>query len=399
MADSIVLLDLMSGGSSVAVDNIGGTSHQYTKMEFGASGVATPVSASNPFPISAINGTVNYVATVESINALTTLSNVTNGSIKVTAGTVSVVTPGTITSGTISVNTPGTITSGTISVNTPGTITSGTISVNTPGTITSGTVAINVGTVGGKAASGAASVANPVQIAGTDSGGSIYSPLITTAGAGTTSGVGTIPGVGVLTTVTNLANGTIQNSGTTTGVGVVTTVTNVSNGTIQNSGTVTGVGVVSALTTGTLANSGTTTGVGVVSMLTGGTINSGTINAGTIRNDGRPARNILSFGTTIIFSASAFATIIGSAAVGVGTSLWVNDLSIVNNGGTVTAGMMFGSAINGSAILAKGNFVGGGGIEKPFPLPVNAGMTNFGLNAWASGAGTVDFTVSYFIAV
>ena len=124
----------------------------------------------------------------------------------------------------------------------------------------------------------------------------------------------------------------------------------------------------------------------------------GTLNAGTVRDDGRPARNILSFGTTIAFSGSAFATLVGSAAIGVGTSLWVNDVSIINNGGTQKAAVVFGSAINGSAILAKGQFGPQGGIQKSFPKAVNAGMTNTDLNAWAEGAGTIDFVVSYFIS-
>jgi hypothetical protein len=130
-----------------------------------------------------------------------------------------------------------------------------------------------------------------------------------------------------------------------------------------------------------------------------GTINSGTINAGTFRDDGRPSRNILSFGTTMTFSGSAFGTLVGSASIGSGTSLWVQDISIVNNGGTQKFGVMFGSAINGSAVLAKGQFGPQGGIEKSFTKPVNAGMTNTDLNAWAEGAGTADFVVSYFISV
>ena len=315
-----------------------------------------------------------------------------------------------------------------------GTLTLGTINMLRAGTISSGT--INAGTIGGKAASGAASVANPVQIAGTDAGGTVYSPLINTAGAGTMAGVGTLPGIGVVTTVTNVSNGTIQNSGTVTGVGVITSVTGIESGTINNSGSTTGVGVVSALTSGTVSvntpgtiTSGTvsvntpgTITSGSISVIAGtvnsgtinagtinsgtinagtmntGTLNAGTINAGTFRDDGRPARNILSFGTTIAFGGSAFATLVGSAAVGAGTSIWVNDVSIVNNGGTQKYGLVFGSAINGSAVIAKGQFGPQSDVQKSFPMPVNAGMTNFDLNAWAEGAGTADFVVSYFIS-
>lgn len=103
------------------------------------------------------------------IEAVTTVSNITNGTIRVTAGTVAVTTPGTITSGSISLiagtigagtlNTLGTVSnilagtiqnSGTVTgVGVVSAITSGTVSVNTPGTITSGSVAITAGSVVG----------------------------------------------------------------------------------------------------------------------------------------------------------------------------------------------------------------------------------------------------------
>lgn len=55
--------------------------------------------------------------------------------------------------------------------------------VTTVSNLTNGSVAVTAGTVGGKAASGAAAVANPVLIAGTDSGGTVYAPLVDTTGA------------------------------------------------------------------------------------------------------------------------------------------------------------------------------------------------------------------------
>jgi hypothetical protein len=203
--------------------------------------------------------------------------------------------------------------------------------------------------------------------------------------------LGTVTGVGV---VTNITNGTIQNSGTVTGVGVVSMLTGgtINAGTI---GTVTGVGVVTNITNGTIQNSGTVTGVGVISSLTTGSI---IMTAGTSKNDGRPARNILSFGTTQVFAGSAFATLVGSAAVGAGTSIWVNDVSVVNHNGTVQAGIFFGSAINGTATVVKGMFGAQGGIQKSFPMAVNCGITNTDLNCWSDAAGTVTFNVSYFIS-
>jgi len=255
------------------------------------------------------------------------------------------------------------LTSGTISVNTPGTITSGTVSVNTPGTITSGSIAVTAGTVGGKAASGAAAVANPVQIAGTDAGGTIYSPIVTTGGA-----FGSIVGVGVLTTVTNLSNGTIQNSGTTTGVGVVTTLTNLSNGTIQNSGTTTGVGVVTTVTNlsnGTIQNSGTTTGVGVVSALTSGTVSvntpgtitsgsiaitAGTIGAGTINTLGTITN--LANGT---IQNSGTTTGVGTVS-GIGVVTNITQGSITVTTGTIVGNVASGTTDSGNPVKVGGKY-------------------------------------------
>lgn len=50
-ADTTVETDPGSGGSLFAVDANGSTLHPYAKMEFGASGTQTPVSAANPLPV------------------------------------------------------------------------------------------------------------------------------------------------------------------------------------------------------------------------------------------------------------------------------------------------------------------------------------------------------------
>jgi len=152
-------------------------------------------------------------------------------------------------------------------------------------------------------------------------------------------------------------------------------------------------GTVSMINAGTITSVGTIPGIGVITTLTNGTINDGTVHL-----DGRPGRNILSYGTTFVGTAS-YGTLIGSAAVGVGTSIWVNDVSIVNSSGTVTALVGFGTALNGTSIIAKGLFSPNSGIEKSFQLPVNAGMTNQDLVCYISAAGTIDVNVSYFISV
>lgn len=121
--------------------------------------------------------------------------------------------------------------------------------------------------------------------------------------------------------------------------------------------------------------------------------------AGTTKLDGRVARNILSYGTTFGGTAAGYGTLIAAAAIGAGTYCWVSDLSIVNSkGGTVTCLVGFGTALNGTSVLAKGDFSAQGGIEKSYSLPVNAGMTNTDLVCYIGAAGTIDVSISYFIS-
>jgi len=450
-------------------------------------------------------GTIN-AATVTSGSIVVTAATVTSGSIVVTAGTVTT-TLGDLQGGTIDEITGGSI------VVTAGTITnSGTTTgvgvVTTLSNLTNGTVRVTAGSVGGLGASGAATVGNPVLMGGTDSGGTLYAPLITTTGAvgsvqniGTIKEAGTVTGVGVVTTVTNLSNGTIQNSGTTTGVGtvsgmgVLTTLSNLTNGTvrvtagsvgglgasgaatvgnpvlmggtdgggtlyaplitttgavgsvqnigtIKEAGTVTGVGVVTTVTTvsnvtnGTIrvtagtVNSGTintgtinaaTINAGTLSLVTTvsnltngtirvtagtvnagtintGTINAATINAGTVRDDGRASRDILTFGTTFggTGTAAAYATLV--AAPGASNYVFVNDLTLTNPYGTVEAAIGFGTAVDGGSVLVKGVYgtQTGIGVEKVYPKAVNGGIANQPLVVYKSGLGTIYANVTYF---
>jgi fibronectin-binding autotransporter adhesin len=204
------------------------------------------------------------VGTIPNMNIATgtqqtlgTVANLNNGSVNILTGTLQ--SSGTTTGvGVVSALTNGSVNilTGTIQNFGAGTISTGTLQNLVTGTINAlaaGT--ITTGTIGGKAASGAAAVANPVQIAGTDSGGTVYSPLVSTAGVLTTN----LTSSG---TVLNLATGTLANSGTTTGVGVV-----------------------SALTTGSVTLTGGTLTLGTLTNLVSGTINAiaaGTITTGTV---------------------------------------------------------------------------------------------------------------------
>lgn len=132
-----------------------------------------------------------------------------------------------------------------------------------------------------------------------------------------------------------------------------------------------------------------------------GTINAGTINAGTVRTDARTTQNIVSYGTNIGSSAAIAATVIGSASVGAGTSLWVNDITIINpNSALATVILGFGTAQQGTNVLFRGILGTNSavGVQKSFPKAVNAGMTNQDLVLSLTGAGTVDLSISYFIS-
>ena len=424
MSDNVTI-DSMSGGSVVATDNIGDVQYQRVKITVGNDGTAVgDVYDGRPLPTSIISGTIalpanaaqetggnlDYLLEIDT-NTSAISSNTNNllkqgGSVVVTAGTVqaTLASPGTITSGSIAV-TAGTV--GTVGavgqVHNAGTIAGGTVGVvqsvsqvvtgtiansgTTTGvgvvsSLTAGTVAINAGTIGGKAASGAASVANPVQIAGTDSGGTVYSPLINTAGA-----IGSVANIG-----------TIKEAGTVTGVGVVTSVGQVVTGTIANSGTTTGVGVVSNLTNGSIKVTSGTVNAGTINAgtINTGTINSGTINVGTISPV--PSKMISVIGSVWGTNSATAGTLI--AAPTNGSAIYLNEVSITNEGTTtLTAGFGFGTAQQGTTVITRAAMAGNGGIEKPFPVAATGGGTQAPLVMWTTGSGTAFFSASYFIAL
>jgi hypothetical protein len=229
------------------------------------------------------NGTTRIsVGTVSAFEAdipggtMDLVSNLNSGSVRMTVGTVSVLPDlpgGTVDEVTLvpTVTTVSNLTNGTTRISV-GTITA----LPSDGTIT----ALAVGTIGGKAASGAAAVANPVLVGGTDSGGTVYAPLVDTAGNFQVDVVNT-PTVdvtassfntGTITSVSNIVKGTILNSGTTTGVGVVS---NLTNGTVRvAAGTQQTLGTVGVLNNGTLAQVTSISNVvkGTTSMVHAGTI-------------------------------------------------------------------------------------------------------------------------------
>ena len=223
--------------------------------------------------------------------------------------------------------------------------------------------------------------------------------------------------IGTMTvgTIDNLTKGTITRleggsvvvtAGTVSTLNTIGTVGVVNGGSIVvTAGTVTTAmgdisgGTIDILTAGSIVmTAGTVSTLNTVGTV--GVVNAGSvvITAGTVKLDGRLARNILTYGTSYGGTAAGYGTLIGSAVVGVGTAIYVNDLSIVNQAGTVDCLVGFGTALSGASVLAKGKFAAQGGIQKSYPLAVNAGLTNQDLVCYVGAAGTIDVNVSYFIA-
>jgi hypothetical protein len=255
-----------------------------------------------------------------------------------------------------------------------------------------------------------------------DLSGTINTQVIA-IGYGTVSTLGTLPNIpgGTIGVVSSLSAGTITKveGGT---IGLITRVGNLGtleSGTISSLPNIPGgtLGVVQSISAGTITrveggtinaatvvlNSGT---INVATISAGtvvvgiGTITHGTIDAGTVRIDARTTQNIITFGTQIAATAALVATIVGSASVGAGTSLWVNDISIINPYGSVLCVIGFGTAQQGTNVLLRG-ILGtqtGVGIEKQFPKLVNAGMTNQDLVFSTGAAGTIDLSISYLIS-
>lgn len=212
---------------------------------------------------------------------------------------------------------------------------------------------------------------------------------------------GTLSKVSSVTEVSNLASGTISeitNGSIIVTAGTITTAaSDIPGGTID---------VLSALTTGSVVVTAGTVDATLTGDLSGGTVDlvsaiaagSVAVTAGTVKIDGRPNRNVLTYGTAFGGTAAAYGTLIGSALVGAGTYLWLNDLSMVNRTGTVGCQIGFGTALNGDTVLAKGKFGANSGIQKSYPLAVNGNTTNQDLVCYIDAAGTVDISVSYFLA-
>lgn len=362
------------------------------------------IDANNYPTLTALSGTAGTADTAGTAEIFALGGNPTTGALYVhdlsgASGTTTVqMASGTLNVGTVVVSSS----SGGTNVN----VVTGTQQLlTTLSNLTNGTVRVSVGTVGGGAASGAAASGNPILMGGTDGGGTVYVPVVNTAGnllvqivnapavvvnSGTQQTLGTVGVVNNLVTGTLAAVSSVSEivKGTTTLVSTVTTVSNLTNGSVN-------------ILTGTLQSSGTTTGVGVVSNLTNGSVNllTGTVTsitnlaAGTVQINPDPVPTMLMFGTQGTAGGSFFGTL--SAASGAGTKCFVSGVDIVVESGTVDVRILAGSAIQGTGVLAAGKFPPGGGIRKTITPAFETG-TNSELVYHFVGAGTAFIHIDYW---
>ena len=366
----------------------------YVQDLSGASGTTTVQMVSGTLNVGTVvvsssSGGTNVNVVTGTQQTLGTVANLNNGSVNILTGTIQ--SSGTTTGvGVVSNLTNGSVNILTGTLQSSGTTTGvGVVSNLTNGSVNilTGTLAVSLGTVGGKAASGAAAVANPVQIAGTDAGGTIYSPLVTTGGLLAANVVtGTIT-TGSLTNIAMVHAGThVHPTGT---------VTTIVAGTQNTLGTV---GVVNNIVTGTIAAVTTVTTVsnltnGSVNLLTGTMTSVTNLAGGTVQINPVPVPATLTFGTLGTAGGSLFATI--SAASGAGTKHYISGVDVVVQSGTTDVRVLAGTAIQGTGVLGAGWFGPSGGISNKF-FPAFATGTNSEIVYHFVGAGTAFIRVSYW---
>lgn len=315
-------------------------------VEIGA--VKLDLSAQGTYGVSMFQGTIIEVTSIANLNK-GTVTRLGQGSINITAGTI---TAGTVNTGTINA-----------------------------GTINTGT--INLGTFVGKDANAAAQVGNPLAIAGTDGGGTVYTFKTDTKGQVYLGG-GTVD---TLTTIANITNGSVRIT-----VGTITVLPNLPQGSINvTAGTVTA----GTVNTGTV-NTGT---INVATVTAGtinaGTVNAGTINAGTFALNPKPSVVVNAFATT---TNATIGTII--AAPSAGSAIFITSLDISVQSGTVEPVVSFGLAANGNQVISRGMYVPGGGIAKTY-IPANSGSATGTALTWnvLTSSGTVSYNLAYFVAI
>lgn len=397
-------------GGTITLSNPTGTT---VTVDHGTVTLSNPTGTTVQFN----NGTVDSV---------TTVSNLTNGSVRITVGTITVLP-----------NTPGGTLGLVSSVTEVANLAKGTITRVEGGSIvvTAGTFTAEIGDITGGTIDLITSVTEVANLAkGTITrleGGTlgVVSSVGSVPGIGTLTNIGSITNIGMLhggtvvttmgdltggtldllssvTEVANLAKGTITEleGGTLDVVSSVTNIANLAKGTITRleGGTL---GVVSSVTDVANLAKGTITRLeggtlGVVSMLSAGTVTrleQGSINvtAGTVRLNPNPTIVSNSYGTT---TNGTIGTLV--AAPSAGSAIFVTSLDISVQSGTVEPVVSWGLAAQGNQVLSRGNYTAGGGISKNPTYPVSGSATGTALTFnILSGSGTVSYNVAYFVAV
>ena len=118
---------------------------------------------------------------------------------------------------------------------------------------------------------------------------------------------------------------------------------------------------------------------------------------GTVKLNATPAGStILSTHTLGTGAGTYFGTLVAPA--GAGPNVYVTGLSIVARSGTVDCGIANNVAgSTGAGVLARGLFVPSGGIARDFNPAINVGA-NGTVAYFLITAGTVDFTVNYWVS-
>lgn len=252
--------------------------------------------------------------------------------------------------------------------------------VTTVSNLTNGTVRVSVGTLTTGTLQNLVTGTINALAAGTITAGTLTNLV-----SGTVNALAS--GTVTAGTLTNLVSGTIN----ALAAGTITTGTvSVTTGTmVLNTGTITTIAAGTQNTLGTVGNLNN----GSVNLLTGTVTSVTNLAAGTVQINPVPVPATLTFGTLGTAGGSFFGTL--SAASGAGTKHYVSGVDIVMQSGTADVRVLAGSLIQGTGVLAAGQFPGGGGISKPID-PAFATGTNSELLYHFVGAGSAFITVSYW---
>lgn len=333
-----------------------------------------------------------YIATVTTVDTVTTVSNLTNGSINILTGTVNSATlvGGTLQAGTVNaslVSSNGTITR----LGNIGTLELGTVSGFTrviTGTINgtavqNGTVEIN--TVGLNTVNIAVDeglTAGAYSISGVTADGALAIPYYDVVAGTFVDRNSSINPENSVYVVPVLGCGTIRLVRTSAGNGsaLVTMAAGYNDSNL-------GFNYITDIKRGSIANIGVVHNAGTIQNL----------NDGTVHIDSLPVRIGTSYGTLGTTGAAVWGTII--AAAGAGTYQYIEGLSIVVHSGTVDCAItnIGVGGTTGAGVLARGQFVPGGGIVRDFTHAQRSG-TNGTIAFWMGGAGTAFFQVNYYQA-